>query len=97
MNDVWVCVAGDRKIAIHCEQNALTWHEVRSYAASRLGVDPFSSDFSTHRNPVDGLPSGVEIVEVRWVGDDYAHGGAPGRRRMQCRSPGDPVDQWMDV
>jgi|SRR5271166_325486 len=93
-NDIWVSSAGGRKLVIRCELNALTWYEVRAFASKRLGVEPFSADLSIERNPAREPPPSASIIELRWSGDDYAHGGTPGRRRMQERAPG---GEWVDA
>ncbi len=93
-NDVWVSSAGGRKFVIRCEVNDLTWYEVRAISSKRLGVEPFSSELSIERNPAREPPASADTVEVRWTGDDYAHGGTPGRRRMQERKLG---GEWADT
>lgn len=93
MNDVWYATAGDKKLIIRCEKNDLTWYEIRTIASKKLGVEPFSEDLTILRNP-ENVPAGVNLLEVRWTGDDYAHGGTPGRRRLQERSPG---GEWVET
>jgi len=93
-NDIWVSSAGGRKLVIRCEINALTWYEVRTIVSKKLGVEPFSNDLSIERNPAVDPPARADVVEVRWTGDDYSHGGTPGKRRMQERTPG---GEWSDV
>ena len=84
--EIWICTVGDERLVVRCEQNALTWHEARAYAAKKLHVEPDAVKLnrSTER----------AAVEVRWVGDDYAHGGTPGGRRLQEREPG---GKWEDA
>ena len=89
MNEVWTCSVGDRRFTVQC-CGVVTAYEVRQYAAKKLGVDPSSLDVT---------PSNIEgaaypTVEVRWVGDDYAHGGTLGGRRMQERPVG---GEWSDT
>jgi hypothetical protein len=86
VTEIWICTVGDERLVIRCAQNELTWHEARSYAAKKLCVEPDAVKLnrSTER----------AAVEVRWVGDDYAHGGTPGGRRLQEREPG---GKWVDV
>lgn len=93
-NDNWVATTGGRKLLIRCEVNDLTWYEVRTIVSKKLGVEPFSQDLTIERNPATAVPARVEVLEVRWTGDDYAKGGTPGKRRMQERAPG---GEWVDV
>jgi len=85
---LWVCTSGpvedNRKLIIRCEMSALTWAEVRNLAAQRLGVEPGAVDI---RSFSDG-----QVIDLRWVGDDYAHGGTPERRRLQEFTDGEWVD-----
>ena len=94
MNDIWLCTFGDKKLLIRCERSELSWHDARSFAAKKLGVEPYCVE--ALRSEIDAVPAVLEweVVEVRWTGDDYAHGGTPGRRRMQEREPG---GEWVDV
>jgi hypothetical protein len=95
MGDAWVCtVAGTGKLVVRCEQDALTWHEVRYFATKRLRVDLFSGALSIARNAPGEPSANSTVVELRWVGDDYAHGGTPGGRKMQAREPG---GEWVDA
>ena len=91
MNEVWICAAGDKKLTVRCLSILTAW-EVRQFAAKKLGVDPPSleSKLST-----DGAPSGSTVIEVRWTGDDYAHGGTTKGRRLQERALG--AQEWTDA
>jgi len=80
MTELWICTVGDEQLVIRCEQNTLTWHEARAYAAKKLGVEPDAVKINRNTERA--------AVEVRWAGDDYAHGGTPGGRRLQERKPG---------
>jgi len=81
MNEAWICVAGDKKLVVQCA-DVMTAYEVRQFAAKRLGTDPSAV-----------VVRMSDLVEVRWVGDDYAHGGTLGGRRLQERAPG---AEWGD-
>lgn len=90
MNDVWVCISGKEKIVVRCE-SVLTAYEVRQFAAKKLGTDPAS--VALRLSNIEG--SAEPTVEVRWTGDDYAHGGTANGRRMQERAS--DTGQWVDA
>ena len=90
MNEVWVCVAGDRSVVVRCE-GVVTAYELRQYAARKLGVDPAALSL----RPANAEGAAEPAVAVRWVGGDYAHGGSLGGRRMQERAAGAP--EWVDA
>jgi hypothetical protein len=93
MNETWICVAGDKRIAVRC-LNVMTWSEVRQFATKKFGdVDPATIDLKVSVD--DGVPSGVPVLEVQWVGNDFSHGGTPLRRRMQERALG--AEEWADA
>ena len=87
MNDLWICTAGST-LVIRCV-GVFTYHEVRQFASRKMGVDPAALDIKlcTEDKPAN--------VEVRWVGDDYAHGGTNHGRRLQERKPG--TEKWTDA
>ena len=91
MNELWVCNAGDKKLAVRCVGVLTAW-EVRQFAAKKLGVDPSALD---SKLSLDGTPFGVPVVEVQWTGDDYAHGGTAQGRRLQERAIG--AREWTDA
>ena len=80
VTEIWICTVGDERLVVRCEQNALTWHEARAYAAKKLRVEPDAVKLNRSTE--------------RAVGDDDAHGGTPGGRRLQEREPG---GKWEDV
>jgi hypothetical protein len=91
MDEMWVCAAGDERLVVRCVGVLTAW-EVRQFAAKKLGADPSLLDC---RSTLGGAPFGDPVVEVRWAGDDYAHGGTPGGRRMQERPLG--AADWTDA
>jgi len=92
MNEVWVCSAGDKRLAVRCA-SVLTAYEVRQFAAKKLGVDPTAVDLKASVD--DGVPRGVSVVEVQWAGNDFSHGGTPLGRRLQERASG--AAEWADA
>jgi len=116
MNDLWICTAGDQKLAIRCDHAMLTAYEARQFGAKKLGVDPprldvkllQEEDASPEPAPEQvpdwrsldprgsrrSLLESVAVIEVRWTGSDYSHGGSTGGRRMQEREAG---KEWTNV
>ena len=92
MNDVWICTAGDRKLAVRCA-SVLTAYEVRQFAAKKLCAD--STTVVVKPSVDDGVPHGVDAVEVQWVGNDFSHGGTMQGRRLQERALG--AEEWVDT
>ena len=90
MNETWVCEAGDKKLTVRCVGVLTAW-EVRQFAAKKLGVDPPALDSALSLV----CPFDVPVVELRWTGDDYAHGGTPLERRLQERALG--AEEWADA
>jgi hypothetical protein len=93
--DYWLCTLDyQRQLTVKCASNDLTAHEVRAFAARKLGgAEPQSITVE-----LLSLPISVELlrrwaVEVRWAGDDYAHGASTGRRRLQERIG----KKWSDL
>ena len=93
MSETWVCTSSDhhRRVAVRCV-GVLTAFEVRQFAAKKLGVEPGSVDAKL---TADGVPFGTPVIEVRWTGDDYAHGGTTRCRRLQERPLG--TAEWVDA
>lgn len=92
MNDSWICAAGGKRIGVRC-LTVVTAHEVRQFAARKLGADPASIDVK--RAPEDGIPAGATVFEVQWVGNDFSHGGTTHGRRMQERAMGG--EEWVNA
>lgn len=91
MNDVWLCTyKTHQRLVVRC-LTILTWHEVRDYAARKLGVDP-GELLARLAEPADGeLP---QAVQVRYIGSDYTGpAGREGRRRLQEEVGG----KWVDA
>ena len=90
----WECAAGGKRMFVRCV-TIVTAYEVRQFAAKQL-VDP-GADPSTIlvRIVTSDVPLDAPAVELRWVGDDYGHGGSTGGRRMQHRSSSS--EAWADA
>jgi hypothetical protein len=88
--DCWVCTTRNQKqqLVVQCAQHDLTAHEVRAFAARKLGgAEPQSLQVL----PADHAPPEIPVARVRWVGNDYAPG--HGVRRLQEKIG----KKWRDV
>lgn len=83
---LWICDSGEGRLIVRCAQTELSWHEARGFASKRLGVEPAALQLNKVFES--------NVVEVRWAGDDYAHGGTPNRRRLQEKTT---EGEWVDV
>lgn len=85
--DVWICSAKDKEAVVIACFGTVTGFELRSYAARRLGVDPFAIMVKA--------TSLRWTTELQWTGSDYSAGGSPNRLRLQQREAGE--QDWKDV
>jgi len=91
VRETWYCMAPGAQLTVRCV-GVVTAYEIRQFAAKRLGVDP--SAVAARLLTADA-PLPEPVVDLQWAGDDYAHGGSKGGRRMQVRDAGQ--DAWSDA
>ena len=90
----WLCCAADRKLVVAASPAALTAYEVRQFAGARLGADPPS--LTVERLPLGERYRGeATVVELRWAGSDFSHGGSKDGRRLQEWSQSE--EEWVDA
>jgi hypothetical protein len=87
--DCWVCTTRDQKqqLVVQCAPSDLTAYAARQVAARKLGVDPQSLVVER----LDQASPRLLVIEVRWVGNDYAPG--QGVRRLQEKVG----KKWRDI